>query len=294
VPLERIDPFFTLSSSWFGYHREKRAWKSMLLLTAARGSWKKTIYGSLDLLSDDDLAWFNRVQQMYASLAALGRTKTFGGIPGEAQPYGYGSVDAFGSVYTVVNPAQEFRSISLPLLSSAQNRSATGRVLFRDAGFAPDLVGSEILLGPGQMAVVGYDRYAEPRYALGIEEDVIIPRKLSALDAPFRPGTDNTIETTCAGPSKGGVRVLFHHYKENGEVFRHKPLGKITAQQGGKAIPVETQLPYKDDAGFGGISWAVGELRPGTFAPGAPITFNYSLKSDTPVVLKGKAFSVEY
>ena len=40
-------------------------------------------------------------------------SKSFGGIPGEIQPYGFASLDANGSMYTVVNPAQAVNRIEL-------------------------------------------------------------------------------------------------------------------------------------------------------------------------------------
>jgi hypothetical protein len=150
VPLERIDPFCTFSTTAFGYNRGKRAWKGMVLLTLARGSWKKTVYGDLSLLSNEDALWFAKVQQMYAPLSAMGRTKTFGGVPGEVQPYGFGSFDIGGALYTVVNPTQQMRTVELPMLSAAQGLLDEGRVVFRDAGFSPQLTDTGILLGPGQ------------------------------------------------------------------------------------------------------------------------------------------------
>ena len=97
----------------------------------------------------------------------MGRTKTFGAIPGEVKPYGFGSVDSGGAVYTVMNPAQSVAEIEIPLLSRTQYPNESGRILFRDAGFAPVLANSKIKLGPGQLAVVGYGGYVDLDYDLG-------------------------------------------------------------------------------------------------------------------------------
>src|SRR5208337_1283760 len=115
-----------------------------------------TVHGNLEFLSDDDARWFAKVQSLYLSLESKGRTKTFGGIPGEAQPYGFGSLDADGSVYAVVNPAESVEEIQMPRLSREQAAVSGGRVIFRDAGFQPVLAGDSIRLGPGQMAAVGF------------------------------------------------------------------------------------------------------------------------------------------
>src|ERR1700674_131427 len=120
----------------------------------ARGGGVNTIHGNLEFLSDDDVRWFSRVQGLYLRLQSLGRTKTFGGTPGEGQPYGFGSLDREGAVYVVVNPAESIEEIQMPRLSRVQKAKANGRLLFHDAGFLPALKDDEIKLGPGQMAVV--------------------------------------------------------------------------------------------------------------------------------------------
>jgi hypothetical protein len=73
------------------YYRKTNAWQGMLLLMLARGGWINTIHGNLEFLSDEQARWFAKVQAMYAPLQAMARTKTFGGLPGDAKPYGFGS-----------------------------------------------------------------------------------------------------------------------------------------------------------------------------------------------------------
>ena len=98
------------------------------------------------------------MQKLYAPLEAEGRTKTFGGIPGDVEPYGFGSLDSAGAIYTVMNPTQSVQEIELPLLSRVQEPLGGGRVIFRDAGFVPELNGNKIKLGPGQLAAAGFGR----------------------------------------------------------------------------------------------------------------------------------------
>ena len=111
-----------------------------------------TIHGNLEFLDDDAARWFAKLQNIYEPLKAMGRTKTFGGIPGDVQPYGFGSLTRDGAIYTVVNPAQAVLELEMPLLSRVQEPLGSGWVIFHDAGFAPVLRGNTITLGPGQMA----------------------------------------------------------------------------------------------------------------------------------------------
>ncbi|HEY7616701.1 MAG TPA: hypothetical protein VH744_07855, partial [Terriglobales bacterium] len=201
VPLERIDSTgFMLGNAGTIYYRKTHAWKGALILMMARGGWVNTVHGNLEFLSDEDARWFAKVQSLYLRLQATGRTKTFGGIPGDVQPYGFGSFDSEGAVYTVVNPAQSVEELRLPALSRMQKPLGVGRLLFRDAGFVPRLAGDRITLGPGQMTVVGFGRYAQPQFDLGIQEDVNIPRSIMPIPATCSPHGENTIRATIDPP----------------------------------------------------------------------------------------------
>src|SRR3984893_16045412 len=97
LPLERIDSTsFMVGNTGTIYYRKTNAWKGMLLLMVARSGWVNTIHGNLEFLDEGMGHWFARVQRIYKSFEAQGRTKSFGGIPGEVQPYGFGSMDANG------------------------------------------------------------------------------------------------------------------------------------------------------------------------------------------------------
>ena len=200
VPLERIDATsFMPGVTGTNYRRGFQEWKGSLLLTLARGGWTDTSYGNLELLSDRDARWWARVQSLFMHLQSTGRTHTFGAIPGENQPYGFGSLDSDGSVYVVLNPRQEIASVSLPLLSEEQKPLAGGRVQFRDAGFAPQLNGDAVTLGPGQMAMIGYGRYGAPSFDFGVQQDIVIPRSI-----PPSPPNSNL-------PVKESSRLRFPH-----------------------------------------------------------------------------------
>lgn len=294
VPLERIDPFFTLSTTQFGYYRHKKAWKSMLMLALARGSWKQTIYGRLDLLNDEEARWFAKAQRMYAPLISMGRTKTFGGIPGEVHTYGFASADAGGALYTVVNPTQQTQVIELPLLSAVQTSLSAGRILFRDAGFAPTLDGAHISLGAGQMAVVGYGRYTDPQYDLGVEQDIVIPRDIRPAEARFKVIDDKTIEASVTPPSDGDIRIFFQQHAADGTILKdYHWRSRLEARQSGKLVPVQAEAEA-DGRSFNGLSWGGGEIRRADLKGNRPVTVRYSVDGDKLVQLQGRVYFVRY
>lgn len=305
LPLERIDSTsFMIGNTGTIYYRKTNAWKGMLLLMVARGGWINTIHGNLEFLDDSMAKWFAKVQGIYASLEAEGRTKTFGGIPGDVEPYGFGSLDFDGAIYTVMNPAESVEEIEMPLLSRVQKPLAEERVIFRDAGFVPVLRGNKVTLGPGQMVAVGFGRYARPEYDLGVQEDVLIPRSIRPLPSSFSV-TDtarNTIEARVMPPAKGDLRIIFQQYGTDGRPMRSWPGGppkgtsvgkvlKIYAEQDGQAVPVEI---HYDKQIWSGLSWGAGEIKHRNFSSGQPITIRCSSAEKDPVRLEGRLYEVVY
>ena len=304
LPLERIDSTgFMLGNTGTIYYRRNHAWKGALILMMARGGWVNTVHGNLEFLSDEDARWFARVQSLYLRLQSMGRSKTFGGIPGEVQPYGFGSLDADGEVYAVVNPAQSVEEIEMPRLSQEQNAIKDGRVLFRDAGFQPALAGDRIKVGPGQMALIGFGKYARPEYDLGVQEDVVIPRSIAPVDAVFSPHEKNTIQATVPAPQQGSLRIVMQQRSnKDGSIMRSwkggPPNGTnmakvftLSASQDGKPLPVEINY---DRVIWSGLSWAVGEIAHASLRPGAPVTIKCSSAEEAPVQLEGHIYRVEY
>ncbi len=304
LPLERVDSTgFMLGNTGTIYYRKTNAWKGALLLMMARGGWVNTVHGNLEFLSDDDARWFAKVQSLYLALESKGRTKTFGGIPGNVQLYGFGSLDSDGSIYAVVNPAQSVEEIQMPRLSKEQGPVGGGRVIFRDAGFEPVLSGDQIRLGPGQMAAVGFGKYASAQYDLGIQEDVKIPRAISLLKAEFSAPRKNTIRAEVAASPTGDLRILMQQRSaKDGSIMRSwkggppngTNMGKVfllTASQEGK--PVRVEINY-DKVIWSGLSWAVGEIRHSALKPGVPVVIECSSAESDAVVLEGKAFEVVY
>jgi hypothetical protein len=303
LPLERIDSTgFMIGNTGTIYYRKTNAWQGMLLLMVARGGWINTIHGNLEFLNDQQARWFAKVQSLYAPLQAMGRTKTFGGMPGEVKPYGFGSFDSQGAVFAVLNPGQSVGEIEMPLLSRVQPQLASGRILFRDAGFEPVLSGNKITLGPGQMAAVGFGRYADTKYDLGIQEDVRIPRSIRPVAAQFQPAENNAVIATIPPPAEGDLRIILQQRGKDGHLLRSwpggppdgVPVGKVLvlqATQGGRSIPIEINY---DKMIWSGLSWAVGEIRHDAMRAGEPITIRCSSTEKNSVALDCKLFAVQY
>lgn len=304
LPLERIDSTgFMLGNTGTIYYRKTHAWKGALILMMARGGWVDTVYGNLEFLTDDDARWFAKVQSLYLPLLAKGRTKTFGGIPGDVQPYGFGSLDADGAVYVAMNPAQSVERIRVPRLSSEQPAVLGGRIMFRDAGYEPIATGDTITLGPGQMALIGFGKYADKKYDLGVQEDVRIPRVIAPVTSKFSESGKNSIRAEVIAPAKGDLRIIMQQRSaKDGSIMRSwkggppsgTNMGKVfvlTATQDGKSLPVEINY---DKVIWSGLSWAVGEIRHGDLKPGAVVQIECSSAEDGPVELNGKAYAVEY
>jgi hypothetical protein len=304
LPLERIDSTgFMLGNTGTIYYRKTHAWKGALILMMARGGWVNTVYGNLEFLSDDDVRWFAKAQSLYLPLLAKGRTKSFGGIPGDVEPYGFGSLDAEGAVYVAMNPAQSIEKIQLPRLSNEQPVISGGRIIFRDAGFEPRLQGDSITLGPGQMAVVGVGKYADEKYELGVQDDVTIPRVISPIPARFAEAGPNVIHTEVIAPVSGDLRIVMRQRSaKDGSVMRSwkggppngTNMGKVfilRALQDGRKLPVE--ISY-DKVIWSGLSWAVGEVRHSDLKPGTPVQIDCLSEEDSPVELEGRIYAVEY
>lgn len=303
VPLERIDTTsFMPGKTGTNYRRAFHEWKGSLIMMLARGGWINTTYGNLELMSTQDAVWFARVQSLFLHLQSEGRIKSFGGIPGNAQTYGFGALDPDGSVYVVVNPAQEMASIRLPLLSQEQKSLGAGRLLFRDAGFVPRLTGDTIELGPGQMAMVGFGKYAAPAYDFGAQQDVVIPRAIHPVAAEFKSIGNGVIQATIPAPAGGDLRLVMQQYSPGGSLRRTwagglpngTNMGKVfllKAEQGGKALPVREDY---DRVIWAGLSWAVGEISAKDLHPGVPLTLTFQSTEKDPVTLKGQLYLVTY
>jgi hypothetical protein len=303
ISLDCIDSTgFMIGNTGTNYYRKMSAWKGMLILMIARGGWINTIYGNLEFLDDDAARWFAKVQSMYAPLQAAGHTKTFGGVPGDVQPYGFVSFDPDGALYTVVNPAQSIQEVLLPTSSDTAAGNGNARLLFQDAGYPAAVKAGAIRLGPGQMAMIGVGRYADPQFDLGIQQDVKIPLTIAPMPAEFHVTGANTVSATFDPPAEDDIRIVLQQKDANGTIRRSWPGGppegesigkvlKLRASQNGKELTTDTDY---DRVVWSGLSWAVGEIRHGTFSTTQPITIECSSTEKDPMTLEGKLYAIQY
>jgi hypothetical protein len=218
------------------------------------------------------------------------------------QPYGFGALDGDGSVYTIMNPSESVATITLPVLSQAQQSRGQGRVQFRDAGFVPQLTGDHVVLGPEQMAVVGFGKYASPQYDFGVQDDVVIPRSIHPMKAGFREISKGVIEATVQAPQTGDLRLIMQQYSPDGSLRRTwaggPPAGTnmakvfmLKAEQDGRELPIHENY---DRVIWAGLSWAEGEISHRDLRPGAPVTLTFSTTEKDPVTIKGCVYAVTY
>ncbi len=274
LPIQRIDNCaFMIGTTGTCYNRALNAWRGMMILTMARGGWLNVCHGNIDLLSDEDARWMGKVQQLYMSVQRYGSISAFGGIPGQALPYGYAGFTDGGQLYTVVNASQSKERIVLP------GASGEGRILFRDNGFVPILKGNSIELGPEQMAVIGFGKFGAQAYELGIEKDIVIPESIRQVEVDIRKKDPHTLQARCIPLPGKTVRILFQQQDEHGQAFRSwggaPPTGRkmdtfftIEARQGKRILPLKKS---HDKVIWCGLSWAVAEVAAGDIKAGQPL-----------------------
>jgi hypothetical protein len=282
VPLSRVDSSaFMIGNTGTIYRRGKAAWKGTLILSAARGGRVNTYYGDLALLDDADGAWFAKVQSLYYPLQRGDPVATIGDYPGLGRPYGFVARGAEGAVYTVVNPGSAAADESLPLPAGSKVR-----LLFTDSGSAPVVGGSSVHLGPGQMAVLGTSGYADPKWDLGTQDDVVIPSSCDALSPSDLVRGPNSASATVWVPRGKALRIAGSQTTAGGRPWRVSggapplgtPMGQLLvlrASQGGHELAMTR--PY-DLQVWSGLSWAVAEAPAWELVPGVPVAISYEIR----------------
>jgi hypothetical protein len=297
LPLRRIDNCaFMIGKTGTCYYRGVHAWKGMLILELARGGWMNVYHGNLELLKDPDAKWFAKTQSLYHELQKLDRFRTFGEIPGSGKPYGFRAEGTAGVVCTVVNPSQEIALIDLPVIAK------TSAVLYADGGYRPVLRGSQLSLGPEQLAVIGFDEYASDKYNLARDESISIPVNIAKINTAFTKTGKNKIEATVQKLPIKNVRVMFQQFDAKGFPYRTwggaPPDGKkmdvyfkINVSQKGKPVPIHIEY---DKMIWSGLSWAAGEISEDDLDFGRPLTIECLSNETQDLTLKASVYSVGY
>jgi hypothetical protein len=292
-PLTRIDNAgFMIGTTGTCYRRGIAAWQGMLLLCLARGGWLTTLYGNLELLDEAAGRWLAKAQGMFQPLLAHGAARTFGAMPGTAQPYGFALLEEGHGLILAVNPGQCHATLRLP---------ASGRILFRDAGFIPVLDGCDLRLGPEQMAMVGVGRYAAAEHELGVQADVTIPETLRRLDVAFAPDGPRGMVATLPVVPAGRLRIVARQLDAAGLALRSfggkAPAGVSMGRffqwrvtQGGRDVPVA--IAY-DKLMWSGLSWAAGEIDGADVRRDVPLEIRFSTAEQKPVRLEGEVYALE-
>ncbi len=264
LPLSRIDNCaFMIGKTGTCYKRGFAAWRGALILTLARGGWLNVYHGNLELIDDQDAAWFAKVQRIYMQIQQYGQTSLFGDIHGPGTPYGYFSKTAEGSLFTVVNPSQSVQEIKLP-----ETESGAGLVLYHDDGFDPVIQTNTVTLGPEQLTVIGFGKYAVGQSKWDSDKDIQIPQSIEPLTADVNPTGDHSTSVQVDPPAGMNIRILFSQCGADGIPFRSwggaPPDGTsmdkfftITAKQDEKILPVRIEY---DKMIWCGLSWAAGEI----------------------------------
>lgn len=299
MPLGRIDNCaFMMGNTGTCYYRGKAGWKGSLVLSLARGGRMNTYYGNLELFTDEDVRWFAQAQSIWLPLIAHGDTHTFGPPSTSPDPYGFVSSNANGALYTVVNPDQAIRTLPIPGLE----RWKGGRLLFTDAGHLPALHGTELTLGPEQMAVIGAGTFNQERYELGTQDDVLIPRSIEPLTVSPGEAADARAVGTVRAPADRSLRIVVRQIRADGVAARTyaggPPKGtkmgsvlSITVTQNDRPAPV--QIEY-DRMIWSGLSWASGEVRATDLSPGIPVRIKVTSREKPPTRITIDAYAVGY
>jgi len=297
LPAYRIDNSgFMIGKTGTCYYRGNAAWKGMLLLSLARGGWLNTYYGNLELLTDADARWFAKAQQLWLPMQQTQAIKPFGGVPGQLQPYGYAAKSSAGTLVCVVNPTQAITDVELP-----GGGTSAQRILFTDAGFVPVVSSGSIRLGPEQMALVGQGDFSDPKYDLGVGEDVRIPNEIRPIEMPFAQ-VGNRLTGSLLPPAGVDLRLVFQQFDTDGIPLRSSggapPDGKlmdqllsIRATQGGQPIPLSLQY---DKAIWSGLSWAVAEIDKADIQTNQPVQIEFTTTDRAASTLRGVVYAVQY
>jgi len=297
LPLRRIDSCaFMIGTTGTCYYRGHHAWKGMLLLELARGGWMNVYHGNLELLTDEDAAWFSKAQQMYHPLQKLDAITTFGAIPGTDQPYGFKGTGAGGALYTIVNPGQDITTLTL----TSDNHPT--RILYADSGFIPVIKEGRLTLGAEQLVVIGAGEYTAAQYTLGTDKDIRIPLTQQKLTASFTPTGHNTIEGEVQPMAGKDIRILLQQFGGDGFPYRSwggaPPDGKkmdalirIVVRQKEKTL--STHVEY-DKMIWSGLSWAAAEIPVDAIDINIPLNITCYSAGKDPLRLEARVYAVSY
>lgn len=305
LPLRRIDSCaFMIGTTGTCYYRALNAWKGMLLLELARGGWMNVYHGNLELLKSDDVKWFAKAQGLIGGLQREERFRSLGPIPGSGLTYGFMAGGVGGSVYTIVNPSQEFAFVSYPWTEERTAGPVTVRLLYADGGYSPQIEGKGVRIGPEQLVVLGTGTYADVRYDLGRDETIRVPVSSDRVAASFSVREKNRIAAVVDVRAYAGknLRVIVQQYGADGNPVRSwggsPPDGKkmnqlisIVVRQSSAPLPVKVEY---DKMIWSGLSWGVVELAASEYHAEQPLEIECMTTEKDELRLEARVFAVGY
>ena len=121
-------------------------------------------------------------------------------------------------------------------------------------------------LGPGQMAMVGFGKYATAAFDFGVQKDVVIPRSIKPVAVDFKSIGKGMIQATISAPQGGDLRLIMQQYFTDGSLIRTWPTGSpnveimgklflLKAEQSGKELPIREDYNRECGPDFHG-RWA--------------------------------------
>ncbi len=270
IPLDRIDDHGCMVGKtntiyYFGARGFRRTWVQSL----ARGGRKAHFYGDPALLSDDDVEFLRRAQELFFNLFQSGAvTKPVGGVPCQSAGHGFLTGTGEDGVLLLANSSGAVRTATVPIKSLE-----TAKVLFHDEGFVPECtVHRNVLsatLAPEQVALVGLGERADESFELGtnVGGDPVVARTHSVnLDWTHEDGV-----TACTLPVKRLVeamdegrydtlRVSFR-LRQDGRAYRHAferdkaPTETLRVECLADGTPVKATQLLPDVKVWSGCSW---------------------------------------
>jgi hypothetical protein len=152
------------------------------------------------------------------------------------------------------------------------------------------------------MATIGYGRFADRQFDLGIQEDVRIPTSIAPLAARFESAGTNAIAATVRPREGADIRIVLQQKGSDGKIRRSWPGGPPDGTSVGKVLVLratqnKNELLIKTDYDrviWSGLSWAVGEIDHSAFSGTEPITIRCSSAEKDPMSLEANVLAVEY
>jgi len=254
VPLEKIDNCgFMAGPTGTCYWRGKALWKGMLLLTLMRGGDLTVLYGDLSLFDSDDAEWMAQAQLLIEAAFSQGPAESFGGVPGETDPYGW---IVGGRLLALVNPS--------PITTITIIPAGDWRVLFQDDGFPAilNLSNDTIRLGSYQLIILGLDGPDLGRQADSVSQ---------SLDPVWFTTIEQSERKLVVEAEPGELQVVVRQRDAIGHLVRtfagqdhaSKAISIRATQEGSQ---LESTNDH-DRAIWSGMSWGAIEVHPNGSSP---------------------------